>query len=115
MINVIMKIFKYLLVILFFITSFVTKAQLLDSLALAAYQEYTDLAEALKEPEKVIKIILRKKKLKEFPRELYKFKNLQYLDLSKNSIKELPDSLIEFKDLQFFSISKNGLERLPLN
>ncbi len=110
-----MRALNFCIVILFLGTEFFGQVQLLDSTALEACQEYTDLAEALKEPEKVIKLVLRKKKFKEFPKELYQFKNLQYLDLSKNSIKELPDSLISFKSLQFFSISKNGLERLPLN
>jgi Leucine-rich repeat (LRR) protein len=91
------------------------QTELLDSLTLATYQEYTDLDEALKDPDQVIKLTLRKKKYKEFPKQLYKFKNLQYLDLSKNDIKELPDSLIIFKNLQYFIATKNGLESLPNN
>ena len=110
-----MKGLKYLFLFLFINTELFAQVELLDSLALDATEEYSDLAEALKDPDKVIKLSLRKKKFKEFPRQLYKFKNLQYLDLSKNSIKELPDSLVSFKYLQYFIISKNGLERLPLN
>jgi Leucine-rich repeat (LRR) protein len=89
------------------------QTDLLDSVALANYQEYTDLDEALKDPDNVIKLTLRKKKYKSFPRQLYRFKNLQYLDLSKNSIKELPDSIIMFKNLQYLIVSKTGLEALP--
>ena len=72
---------KNRIVILLFLSSAFGFAQqsiqipLLDSLKLATYQEYTDLAEALKEPDNVIKLTLRKKKFKEFPKELYKFKN----------------------------------------
>ena len=112
---------KNIIVILLFLSSAFGFAQqsiqipLLDSLKLATYQEYTDLAEALKEPDNVIKLTLRKKKFKEFPKELYKFKNLQYLDLSKNSIKELPDSITQFKNLQQLIVSKCGLETLPVN
>ena len=110
-----MKALRFLILILFFNTEFFAQSVLLDSLALDVCKEYTDLADALRAPDSVIKLTLRKKKYKEFPRDIYKFKNLQYLDLSKNSIKELPDSLVQFKFLQYFSISKNGLERLPLN
>ncbi|MES2681774.1 MAG: leucine-rich repeat domain-containing protein [Bacteroidota bacterium] len=101
--------------LLFFKTSGFAQTELLDSMTLATYQEYIDLDEALKDPDNVIKLTLRKKKYKEFPKQVYKFKNLQYLDLSKNDIKELPDSLIIFKNLQYFIATKNGLESLPNN
>jgi leucine-rich repeat protein SHOC2 len=108
-----MRIFYCLILVLFF--SLVSRAQqqLLDSVTLATYQEYTDLEEALKNPDNVVKLSLRKKKFKEFPRQLYAFKNLQYLDISKNSIKELPDSISIFASLQYFICSKTGLKSLP--
>lgn len=87
--------------------------QLLDSLTLDTLTAYTNLQEALKNPELVIKLELRKKKLKEFPMEILKFPNLQYLDLSKNDIKEIPAEIGQLKNLQYFAISKNGLESLP--
>jgi Leucine-rich repeat (LRR) protein len=95
----------------------ITLAQggLLDSISLATYQEYTDLNEAVKTPEDVVKLTLRKKKLKKFPQEILRMKNLQYLDLSRNSIKDLPDSIVNLKNLQYLIVSKTGLERLPQN
>jgi Leucine-rich repeat (LRR) protein len=98
---------------LFFVK--VQAQELLDSISLAVYQEYTDLDEALKNPDNVVKLSLRKKKYRSFPTEVLKFKNLQYLDLSKNSIKELSDSIVTLKNLQFLIVSKSGLERLPVN
>ena len=62
---------------------------LLDSMQLEEAYSYIDLEEALKHPEMVVRLELRKKKLKEFPKEIFMFKNLQYLDVSKNQIKEL--------------------------
>jgi len=89
-----------------------TQAQLLDSLALNTMVAFTSLEEALKNPEAVIKLELRKKKLKNFPVEITQFINLQYLDLSKNSIKEIPAEIGKLKNLQHLAISKTGLQEL---
>lgn len=96
-----------------FIQKSFSQIVLLDSLTLDTLKAYTNLEEALKNPEKVIKLELRKSKLKTFPMEIFKFPNLQYLDLSKNSIKEIPAEISQLKNLQYFAISKNGLEELP--
>jgi Leucine-rich repeat (LRR) protein len=106
------KHFLFYLLLLINLFSY-SQSQLLDSMALANYEEFTDLTEALKEPDNVIKLSLRKKKYKEFPKQIYAFKNLQYLDLSKNFIKQLPDSIIKLTNLQYLIVSRNGLEALP--
>jgi Leucine-rich repeat (LRR) protein len=93
--------------------SLVAKAQLLDSLSLDTLTGHTSLQEALKDPDKVIKLVLRKQHLKSFPKEILNFKNLQYLDISKNSIAEMPDSINKLVNLQYFACSKTGLQRLP--
>lgn len=97
----------------FFLFVSLCKAQLLDSAALAAAPTYTNLQEALKEPDQVLKLVLRKQRLKSFPEEILKLKKLQYLDISKNSISELPDSISVLADLQYFACSKTGLKTLP--
>ncbi len=106
---------KFLLLTIVCLVQFSSFSQenLLDSLTLATYDEFTDLDSARRDPDKVVKLSLRKKKYKDFPMQILKFKNLQYLDLSKNSIKELPDSIITLKKLQYLIVSKNGLEALP--
>ena len=91
----------------------IANAQLLDSLKLDSLTGYTDIAEAMKNPDAVIKLVLRKNHLKAFPKEILKFKNLQYLDISKNSISELPDSIVVLSQLQYFACSKTGLKSLP--
>jgi Leucine-rich repeat (LRR) protein len=106
---------KTLSILFLFIGSVCFSQALLDSMTLANYAEFDDLKEALAEPDNVIKLVLRKKKYTSFPKEIYKFKNLQYLDLSKNKLKELPDSIVVFKDLQYLIVSKTGLEVLPKN
>lgn len=109
--------FKYLknfffLITLFFV-SYQGKSQLMDSVALAHEDEFTNLDSALLNPDKVIKLVLRKKHLKKIPDEVQKFKNLQYLDVSKNSIKELPEWIGDLSQLQFLACSKTGLEHVP--
>ncbi len=99
--------------IFFSLSMMVSKAQLLDSLALDTLTAYTNLQEALKDPDKVIKLVLRKQHLKSFPRDILKFKNLQYLDISKNSIAELSDSIDVLTNLQYFLCSRTGLKSLP--
>lgn len=101
-----------LLVVLFSISTH-SNAQLLDSLTLDTLKAFTNLEQALKTPEKVIKLVLKRNKYKTFPTEIFQFTNLQYLDLSKNNIKEIPLQISTLKDLQYFNISKNGLERFP--
>ena len=92
-----------------------SQVQLLDSVSLALQAEFTDLKEALKQPDQVIKLNLRKHNLKEIPIEVCSFKNLQYLDVSKNKIKSIPDSITKLQNLQFLIVSKNDLEALPNN
>lgn len=88
------------------------KAQLLDSLSLDTLTPYTSISEALKNPDKVVKLVLRKEHLKTIPTAVFQFKNLQYLDLAKNSIKEIPDSIEVLKNLQYLDMSKNTLQSL---
>ena len=107
------KLVKLFLVLLLLSLKMTVKSQMLDSLTLDTLTGYTNLQEALKNPDSVIKLVLRKQHLKSFPKEILQFKNLQYLDISKNSIKELPDSIDLLGKLQYFSCSKTGLERLP--
>lgn len=86
---------------------------LYDSITLDTMVGFTDLESALKDPEKVVKLTLRKQKYTAFPAELWKFPNLQYLDLSKNKISEVPDSINFFANLQVLHLSKNEIEFLP--
>lgn len=100
-----------LILTIFFLSCFVfLRAQLLDSLTLDTLKAFQSIEEALKQPDQVIKLELRKKKLKEFPSEIYQFKNLQYLDISKNNLSELPDSIEFLTNLQYLDVSKNKLQ-----
>jgi Leucine-rich repeat (LRR) protein len=92
---------------------FIGSAQLLDSLSLDTMKGCTNIHEAMKDPESVIKLDLSKNKLKDFPEDIRKLTNLQYLDLSKNKITSIPSWIGELKDLQFLILSKNKIDSLP--
>ncbi len=117
-----MTLFRFIIpVLLLFLPALSLRAQvepaklypLLDSTTLDTMAGFTDLAEAMKNPEKVVKLVLRKQKLQAFPKEIWSFPNLQYLDLSKNHITEFPDTLGQLKNLQVIHLSRNKIESLP--
>lgn len=103
----------FLLLIIFACPRSYSQTPLLDSLTLDTLTAFTSISEAMKDPDKVIKLELKRKKLKAFPKEIFQFKNLQYLDLSKNDLTEVPPEIGELKDLQILILSKNEIETLP--
>lgn len=107
------RISLFLLFLLFLSNRSAAQANLLDSLTLDTLTGFTSLEEALKHPEQVIKLELRKKKLKAFPPEIFQFTNLQYLDLSKNNITEIPAGIEALRSLQYFTIARNNLVEFP--
>ena len=75
--------------------------------------KFTDINEAMKDPEKVEFLDLSKQKLKSIPEEVFELPNLQYLVLRKNKITEISNRIGELKKLRVFDISRNKLEVLP--
>ena len=88
-------------------------AQQLDSAELASKPVFTSLQEALKNPEQVYRLNLRKQKLKKVPSEIFKLTNLQELNLSKNKLTEIPAGIENLPYLQYFDASVNDLVSLP--
>ncbi|MEO7088588.1 MAG: leucine-rich repeat domain-containing protein [Bacteroidia bacterium] len=89
------------------------KAQLLDSLSLDTMHACTSIAEAMKHPDEVRKLVLRRKHLEAFPKEIFLMHNLQYLDLSKNKITVIPSDIKELKQLQVLQLARNNIDTLP--
>jgi len=108
-----LKLFLAVAIVFLKCTFLFSQTTLLDSLTLDTMTAFTSIEDALKNPDAVIKLELRKKKLKVFPNEIFQFKNLQYLDLTKNNIEEIPEEISQLTNLQYFSMSKNDLEMLP--
>ncbi len=98
---------KLLTITLFSLSFLQVKAQLYSADELDTLTVYSDLNVALKNPDIVYSLDLSKQKLTEFPREIFRFKNLNVLKLNKNKIEQLPDSIFVFKYLQELDLSKN--------
>lgn len=76
--------------------------------------EFTDLKSALKNPELVLSLDLRKQKLIDFPKEIFLFTNLEKLNLSKNKITDIPSEIGTLTQLKELDLSGNRIELLPL-
>lgn len=85
-------------------------AQLLAPEQLDTCRVFRDLGRAIQTPEEVYRLDLTKTKLKEFPKEIFLFRNLQELRLDRNRIKSIPDRVGELRYLQILSAEKNKLE-----
>jgi Leucine-rich repeat (LRR) protein len=101
---------KRILFVIAFLFAFISlKAQVLNDTTYV----YRSLASALETPDKVFRLNLSKKQLKEFPEDILKFKNLEELDLSKNKIEELPAGIGTLTHLKKLNLSMNKIAKLP--
>ncbi len=74
---------------------------------------YYSLEDAMKEPNKVYKLSLTRQKLKDFPMEVFLFKNLQVLNLAENRIDSLPPQIKDLKYLQILNLKANRIKEIP--
>lgn len=76
---------------------------------------YSDLAVALKSPEKVFMLSLNDSDslLTEVPSEISEFKNLRSLNLSECRIESTPDFLKDMDNLETLNLSRNNLKKIP--
>ena len=82
---------------------------LLDSVQLAQSRTFTNLKEAMKDPDKVYKLSLIHQKLDSIPKEITKFKNLQVLNLKGNKLTEVPKEIGTLTHLQSLDMSRNKI------
>jgi Leucine-rich repeat (LRR) protein len=80
---------------------------------LKAQKVYTSLSEALQNPDSVFRLDLSKKKLKEFPVEIFQLMELRELKLNNNSINQIPENIYKLNYLQRLFVNNNKLVELP--
>jgi len=91
------------------------RGRLLTVAELDAEPWYTNLRDALKNPEKVYKLSLSRNRLRGIPLEVLVLRNLQVLQLDHNRIRFLPDELVTLQNLQELDLLRNKLSALPEN
>lgn len=104
---------KNLLFAIFICLSASASAQLYKLSELDTLRQYTSLEEALQNPQEVIRLNLKGKKLKTVPDEVFLLTNLQELNLKKTRIEKLPAQIGLLSQLQILDLSKNSIESLP--
>ena len=78
-------------------------------------KEYSNLEEALKNPEKVYRLNLSNQNI-ELPKESWsKFINLEYLSFKNDHLKEIPNEIALLKNLKVLDLSGNDFKILPLS
>ncbi len=92
---------------------FSAKAQLLTPNQLEQQPIYTSVNEALKNPEKVYRLDLSKKKLRTIPKGVFSLYNLQELTLAKNKLQKIPKEIGDLTNLQKLNVSKNKITEFP--
>lgn len=75
---------------------------------------FSDLDEAMEDPDKVLYLDLSLQKLKSFPQEIFTFRNLKELHLAYNYWPGIPDGLSRLQHLELLDLSGNYyMNRLP--
>jgi Leucine-rich repeat (LRR) protein len=98
---------NYLLVIFTFLVWFNNFAQV-DLV-------YTDIKVAIKNPDSVYQLNLSEKNIKRQIKQIERFKNLEYLDLSFCNIDEFPDEITNCVNLKYLNLSSNSIVHLSEN
>ena len=71
---------------------------------------FTNLSQALMQPDSVLRVKLRRKGFKEIPAEVFNFKNLKELDLIGNKIKRIPSEISNLPHLEILRLGNNEIE-----
>lgn len=95
---------KWLAIIFFFGLSFFTSAQ---------NGRFTNLDSAMNHPLEVTELVLKRKKMVDFPMGIFQFSNLEKLDLSKNKITQIPREIAQLKNLKELKMYRNKIHTVP--
>lgn len=91
----------------------VAEKEWVDSISTNDLKEEFSLSEALKNPDSVYKLNLRRKRMSSIPPEIGKLKNLEVLIISGSTVKFLPDEIEECKNLKSIIANSSRLEEIP--
>ncbi len=113
--NLIIPVMKYKAIFLLVLLSISSQIMLgqtpVDSTAI--HKEYSNLEEALKNPEKVFRLNLSNQNVLIAKDAWSKFTNLEFLSLRNDHLKEIPQEIGLLKNLKVLDLNGNDFERLP--
>ena len=75
--------------------------------------KFCSLDSAKNFPLDVKELVLRGRRLDDFPNEIFNFKNLEYLDLSMNLIDSIPNEIKVLKKLKFLAMAYGTVRSIP--
>jgi Leucine-rich repeat (LRR) protein len=75
--------------------------------------EFNSLSEALKNPEKVIRLNLSNQEINVTDEQWLQFINLEYLTLKNDRLKQIPIAITKIKSLKVLDLSGNDFIKLP--
>lgn len=104
---------KNIIVFIFILTPVLFFAQTIEKKKIDTAYIYKSIEDALVHPNQVFHLKLKRKKLKEFPLDILKLKNLVTLDLTKNKISSIPYKIKELKHLKTLKLNKNKFTVFP--
>ena len=109
-----MKWYIFLIANILLLCLFNTQAQQLSNEELIQQKIFTSLEEALREPDKVYRLILKKlKKIDSLPDEIFLLKNLQELTVTKSKLQIINKNIDQLIFLQYLNVDHNRLVSLP--
>ena len=69
---------------------------------------------AVKNPDDVYILRLRREKLTQIPAVIFTFTNLRELDLSKNNLQTVPPEIVALQNLEVLNLGRNNIDSLPI-
>lgn len=101
------------LLILFVFTLNGISQELYSDSAFKDVKASVNLLVAKTDTNKIIKLVLKKKRLTSIPEQIFTFQDLEYLDLSKNKLDSIPNDIVKLKNLKVLILSRNQLKEIP--
>ena len=109
-----MRRYVFLILSTLFLNSFNLQAQLLSKEELSQQKIFTSLEDALREPDKVYRLTLKRlKKIDSLPEEIFLLKNLQELFVINSKLQTINKNINQLFYLQYLNVDKNRLVKLP--
>jgi len=109
-----MKRCTFLIANILFLNLFNLQAQLLSSEELARQKIFTSLEDALRAPDNVYRLTLKRlKKTDSLPETVFLLKNLQELTVTKSKLQTINKKIAQLIYLQYLNLDHNHLVKLP--